>query len=165
MTIYDVLRHEHSVIRTCLKRIQDLGERRPATRQRHFLQLQALLGVHAAAAEAIFHAPLREHELTDALARRGRIRHDVAGSLMEVIAALEPGDPDWTAYFAVLGEVLELHMRQEEKEMFRKARKVLDAATEELMGEAMRQAGKVRETRAMAEIQPVLAGESSRSLH
>ncbi len=165
MTIYDVLRHEHDVIRTSLKRIHDLGERRPATRQRHFLQLQALLGVHAAAAEAIFHAPLRGHELTDSLARRGRIRHDLAGSLMEVIAALEPGDPDWTAYFAVFDEVLELQMRQEEKEMFRKARKVLDTTTEELMGEAMRQVGKARERMAMAEIQPVLAEESSRSLH
>lgn len=165
MTIYDVLRHEHEVIRTCLRRIQDLGERRPATRQRLFLQLQALMGVHAAAVEATFHAPLLEHELTGPLARQGRIRHDVAGSLMEVIAALEPADPDWTAYLAVLAEVLELHMRQEEKEMFRKARKVLDAATEELMGEAMRQAGKAREVRAVAEIQPVPAVESSRSLH
>lgn len=165
MTIYDVLRHEHDVIRHRLKRIHDLGERRPATRQRHFLQLQALLGVHAAAAEAIFHAPLRGHELTEALARRGRIRLDVAGSLMEVIAALEPADPDWTAYFAVLGEVLELQMRQEEKEMFRKARKVLDADTEELMGEAMRQVGKARETLTMAEIPPVPPGEGSRSLH
>lgn len=165
MNIYDVLRHEHYVIRAYLKRIQDLGERRPATRLRHFLQMQTLLGVHAAATDAIFHEPLQEHAATAALARQGRIRQDVAGSLLEVIAGLEPADPDWTAYFAVLAEVLELHMRQQEKELFRKARKVLDAETEEQMGEAMLLVGKGREAMIQVEIQPPVAGEGSRSLH
>lgn len=165
MTIYDVLRHEHHVIRACLQRIADLGERKPLTRQRHFRQLQELLVVHAAAVEAIFHAPLLEHPATASLARRGRIRHDVAGSLMEMIAGLPPAEPDWTAYFAVLGEVLELQMRREEKEMFRLARKVLDQETAALMGEALLQAGKGREVMAQVEIQPVAVPEGARSLH
>lgn len=165
MTIYDALRHEHYVIRAFIKRIQDLGERRPATRRRHFDQLQLLLGVHAAATEAIFHAPLLEHEATATLARKGRIRQDVAGSLLELIAAMEPADPDWTAYFAVLAEVLEQDMRQQEKELFRRARKVLDDATAQRMGEEMLLVGKGSEVMARAEIQPPVATDASRSLH
>lgn len=165
MNIYDVIRHEHDVIRACITRIRDLGERRPATRLRHLRQLQALLGAHAAAADAIFHEPLQEHVATAALARQGRIRQDVAGSLLEVMADLEPADPDWTAYFAVLAEVLELHMRQQEKELFRKARKVLDSETEEQMGEAMLLEGKGREAMAQVEIPPPVADGGSRSLH
>lgn len=165
MIIYDVLRHEHYVIRAYLKRILDLGERRPATRLRQFAQLQSLLAAHAAATDAIFHEPLMAHASTAALARQGRIRQDVAASLVEVIAGLEPADPEWPDYFVVLAEALELHMRQQEKELFRKARKVLDRETEEQMGEALLQVGKGREAMVAAEIPPVVAGEGGRSLH
>lgn len=165
MTIYDVLRHEHYVIRAYLARIQELGRRRPATRLRHFRQLQTLVVAHAAAVEAIFHASLYAYEPAAELARRGRIRHDVAGSLMEVLAGLEPEDADWTAYFAVLAEVLETQMREAEKELFRAARKVLDDGSAEDMGAAMREAGKGGEALAQAEIQPPSPGEGSRSLH
>lgn len=165
MIIFDVVRHEHHVIRTCIARIADLGERKPLTRQRHFLRLRDLLAVHAAALEAILHDPLLEHDATAALARRGRIRHDVAASLAEVMADLPPTDADWTAYFAVFAEVLELQMQREEKELFRAARKVLDPATQVAMGEAMLREGKGREVMAQVEIQPAAAGEGERSLH
>lgn len=166
MTIYDVLRHEHYVIRAYLTRIQELGMRRPVTRQRHFLQLQTLLVAHAAAVEAIFHEPLLAHEATAPLARRARVRHDVAASVMEVVAGLAPTDPDWAAYFAVLCEVLEQQMKAEEKEVFRAARKVLDTETAEAMGEAMLEMGRGSEAMAQAEIQPPpVVGEGTRSLH
>lgn len=166
MTIYDVLRHEHYVIRAYLARIRDLGQRRPATRQRQFLQLQTLLVAHAAAVEGIFHEPLLAHEATADLVRRARVRHDVAASLMEVLAGLAPADADWTAYFAVLAEVLEQQMKLEEKEVFRAARKVLDTGTAEAMGDAMLEMGKGSEALAKAELPPLpMAGEGSRSLH
>lgn len=165
MIIFDVIRHEHHVIRACISRIADLGERKPHTRQRQFLKLRELLEVHAAALEAILHAPLLEHDATAPLARRGRIRHDLAASLAEVIAELPPTDADWTAYFAVFTEVLEMQMQREEKELFRAARKVLDAETQVAMGEAMLQEGKGREVMAQVEIQPAGAGEGGRSLH
>lgn len=164
MIIFDVIRHEHHVIRTCLARIAELGERKPQTRQRHFLKLCDLLQAHAAALEAIVHVPLLEHDATAGLARRGRVRHDVVASLARVLAGLAPTDPDWTAYFAVLAEVLELQMQREEKELFRVARKVLDATTQAEMGDAMLQEGKGREVMAQGEIQPA-AGQGGRSLH
>ncbi|MDF2446191.1 MAG: hemerythrin [Moraxellaceae bacterium] len=164
MNIYDVLRHEHFVIKAYLKKIHDLGERKPVTRQRQFLQLQSLLIAHAAAEEEIFYGPLRGHDETDALSRQARVEHDLVGSLMEVIAGLEPGDPDWTAYFAVLRETVENHMRQEEKTLFRKAEAVLDSETELRMGEEMLLVGKGREAMAKVEIQDP-PGSGSRSLH
>lgn len=165
MNIYDVLRHEHYVIRAYLKRIQDLGARKPATRRRHLLQLQTLLVAHAAAEEEIFYAPLREHALTGLLSRQARVRHDLASSLMEVLAGLEPMDPDWTAYFAELQEIVEQHIRHDEKELFRKAHKVLDAETEARMGEEMLLVGKGREVMAQVEIQEPQGSPGSQSLH
>lgn len=168
MNIYDVLRHEHYVIKAYLKKIGDMGERKPVTRQRQFLQLQQLLEAHAAAEDEIFYGPLRGHEDTDALAREARVEHDLVGSLMEVIAGLDPADPDWTAYFRVLRATIEGHMREEEKTLFRKAAVVLDAETERRMGEEMLLVGKGRE--AMAKVMAKLEvteppGGGSQSLH
>lgn len=165
MNIYDVLRHEHYVIQAYFKKIRDMGTRKPATRQRHFLQLQALLIAHAAAEEEIFYSPLRRHEATGALSRQGRVLHDLAGSLAEVIAGLPPTDPDWTAYLAVLQDVVELHVRQQEQEFFRRARKVLDAKTEARMGEEMLMVGKGREAMSQVEILLPLGSPGSQALH
>jgi hypothetical protein len=165
MNIYDVLRHEHYVIKAYLKKIGDMGSRKPATRRRDFLQLQALLMAHSAAEEEIFYLPLRRHEASEALSRQGRIQHDIAGSLMEVIVALEPADPDWTAYFAVFREAVEVHIRQEEKEFFKLARRILDAETEQRMGDEMRMVGKGLETMPMIEIQEPSGTPGSQSLH
>lgn len=164
MDIYDVLRHEHFVIKAYLKKIHDLGERKPVTRQRQFLQLQSLLIAHAAAEEEIFYSPLRGIEETDALSRQARVEHDLVGSLMEVIAGLEPTDPDWAAYFAVLRDTVENHMRQEEKTLFKKAEAVLDSATELRMGEEMLMVGKGREAMAKVEL-PEPPGGGSQSVH
>ncbi|MDF3031795.1 MAG: hemerythrin [Moraxellaceae bacterium] len=165
MNIYDVLRHEHYVIKAYLKKISDMGARKPATRRRDFLQLQALLAAHSAAEEEIFYLPLRHYEEAEALSRQGRIQHDLAGSLMEVIAGLEPTDRDWTAYFAVFRAAVEAHIHQEEKEFFKLARRILDAETELRMGEEMRLVGKGMEAMPMVEIQEPPALPGSQSLH
>lgn len=163
MNIYDALRHEHYVIKAFLEKIDALGESKPATRRRHFLELQTLLLTHAAAEEEIFYGPLRQHDETDALSRQARVEHDLVGSLMEVIAALPPTDPDWTAYFAVLRASVESHIRQEEKTFFKKARGVLDTATERRMGEEMQMLGDDAEAKVRIEVQP--PGGGSQALH
>lgn len=166
MTVFDVIRHDHYLIRGYLERLQEPGLRRPATRQRQFRQLQALLVAHAAALDAVFLAPLEAIAATADLARQARVRQDVAASLMEVVAGLPPADPQWVAYLQVLVEVLELQMRVMEKALFRAARKVLDAATAEAMGEAMLESGRDGAAPAPAEPLPLpLAVEGSRSLH
>lgn len=154
MTIFDVLRHEHYLIRARLERIQEAGLSRPATRQRQFRQLQALLVAHAAAVDAIFLQPLEASAATADLARQARVRQDLVASLMEVIAALPPADPQWVAYLQVLAEVLELQVKVMEKALFRAARKVLDRETLEALGEAMLELGKGHEVPAGAEPPP-----------
>lgn len=144
MTIFDVLRHEHYVIRACLERIREAGLRRPATRQRQVRQLQAQLVAHAAAVDAIFLQPLEACAATADLARQARVRQDLLASLMEVITALPPADPQWQAYLQVLAELLELQVKVMEKALFRAARKVLDRETLEALGEAMLALGKGR---------------------
>lgn len=165
MNIYDVLRHEHYVIKAYLQKIHELGKTKPATRQRQFLQLQTLLIAHAAAEEEIFYGPLRRHAGAGLLTRCSRVEHDLAGSLMEVLAGLDPKDADWCAYFEVLRESVERHIRQEEKELFRQAQKVLDADTEARMGEAMLLVGKGREAMAMVEILEPPGSPESPVLH
>lgn len=165
MSIYDVLRHEHYVIKAYLKKIHELGMRKPVTRQRYFLQLQTLLTVHAAAEEEIFYQPLQRLDKYGGLARMSRVQHDLSGSLMELLAGLAPTDADWCAYFAVLRELTEQHIRQEERELFRLAQQVLDADTEARMGEAMLLVGKGPEFMPTVEIQELPDGAGSQALH
>lgn len=166
MTIFDVIRHEHYVIRGYLERLREPGLRRPATRQRQLRQLQALLVAHAAALDALFLLPLESVPATADLARQARVRQDLAASLMEVLAGLPPADPQWLAYRQVLEEVLELQMRVMEKAVFRAARKALDADTLEAMGAALLESGREAAAPSPAEALALpLAVEGSRSLH
>lgn len=137
MDIYDTLRDDHEIIRSYLSEIDKLEDTRPATRVKLFAELQVFLNAHARAEEKIVYAELLKHEEAGDLTREGAVEHAVADTLLPVIAGLDPEDPFWRANFSVLKEAVVHHLDEEEKQLFRTARKVLHSDTAAALGPEM----------------------------
>ena len=92
------------------------------------------LTVHAQVEEEIFYPAIREAGVDDDLLDEAEVEHAGAKDLIAQISAMSPGDPLYDAKVTVLGEYIDHHVKEEEGEMFPKAR---DAADMEELGEEM----------------------------
>lgn len=137
MDIYDTLRDDHKIIRNYLIEIDNLEDSKPETRATLFGELQVFLSAHAKAEEKVVYAELLKHKDAADLTREGEVEHAVAETLLPVIAGLNPEDPYWRANFTVLREAVVHHLDEEEKELFRAAKRVLDTDTAEALGPRM----------------------------
>jgi len=87
------------------------------------------LSVHAQVEEEIFYPALREVTDDDAVMDEAEVEHATAKDLIADISSMHPGDPLFDAKVVVLGEYVEHHVKEEEREMFAKAKKAgLDLA-------------------------------------
>ena len=92
------------------------------------------LTVHAQIEEEIFYPAVREAIDDDDLMDEADIEHASAKDLIAQLEDLEPGDDHYDARVTVLGEYVDHHVKEEEGEMFSKARKA-DVDTAELGAE------------------------------
>lgn len=96
------------------------------------------LAIHTALEAAIFYPAARERigPAGDALVREAEVEHETARSLVAGIGRLAPGDPQYAATFAVLGEYVNHHIAVEQQAIFPRVRATgLDLA---LLGAALR---------------------------
>ena len=89
------------------------------------------LMVHARVEEELFYPAIREAIDDEDLMDEADIEHASAKELIAQLEELEPGDDHYDARVRVLGEYIDHHLKEEEGEMFVKARKA-DVNTEEL---------------------------------
>ena len=100
----------------------------------------AELTVHATIEEEIFYPAVREGIDDDDLMDEADVEHASAKDLIAQLEAASPGDDHYDAKVTVLGEMIDHHVKEEEGEMFPKARKVLSTEEAEILGTRMEQA-------------------------
>jgi hemerythrin-like domain-containing protein len=83
------------------------------------------LQVHARLEEEIFYPALREAIDPDEMEMmdEATVEHDSAKQLMAQLRELQPGDDKYAATFTVLGEYVRHHVEEEEKEIFKHAKR------------------------------------------
>ncbi|HEX2649502.1 MAG TPA: hemerythrin domain-containing protein [Burkholderiales bacterium] len=95
------------------------------------------LKVHTAIEEEIFYPAVRSAIDEDLLMDEALVEHSNAKEAVEKLEGMEPGDERYDAMVCVLGEEVKHHAKEEEKEMFPKAKKAkmdLAALGEEMSG-------------------------------
>lgn len=93
--------------------------------------------VHSMLEEEIFYPAVRAAIDDDDMMDEALVEHAGAKDLIDQLQEMEPGDQLYDAKVTVLGEEIEHHVGEEEKEMFKKAKKAkLDMAE---LGEQMMQ--------------------------
>lgn len=81
------------------------------------------LTIHAQVEEEIFYPALRKALKDDDLIDEAVVEHISAKQLIAELETMEPGDDLYDAKFTVLGEYVKHHVKEEQNEMFPKARK------------------------------------------
>ncbi|MDQ9169294.1 hemerythrin domain-containing protein [Oxalobacteraceae bacterium R-40] len=131
----DLLVDDHKKVKKLFKDFDKLKEKgEPEEKQALVEEICNELILHTQIEEEIFYPAAREIVEED-MVNEAEVEHASAKDLIEQIQALDPSDPMYDAKVTVLGEYIEHHVEEEEKEMFPKVKKSkldLEALGEEM---------------------------------
>ncbi len=119
-----LLTRDHENVAHMFEQYEALGDRAHASKKKLATQICTELTKHATAEEEIFYPAVKaagkeEDELVD----EATVEHASAKDLIAQIMAMEPTEELFDAKVKFLGELIEHHVKEEEGEMFPKARK------------------------------------------
>lgn len=118
-----VLKQDHANVKAMFKEFEELGERAFTGKKKLADKICLELSKHATAEEEIFYPAMRaaSKEAED-LVDEATVEHSTAKDLIAQISEMDPHDDLFDAKVKVLGEYIEHHVKEEEGEMFPKAR-------------------------------------------
>ena len=134
----ELLVNDHREVSAMFKQYEELGDRAKVTKKKLADQICNALTLHATIEEEIFYPAVRE-AIKDAedMVDEAVVEHASAKDLIAQIQDMDAEDELYDAKVKVLGEQIEHHVEEEEKEMFPKVRKSgldLAALGTEMMG-------------------------------
>jgi hemerythrin superfamily protein len=137
MDALKLLKADHDDVKTLLKKLDDTTERANKTRTEGFAKLKGMLQAHEAIEEEILYPALKEFAKTRDIAFEAYEEHHVVDLILGELEVTPVDDKEWAAKFTVMKENLEHHIEEEEGEMFRQARQVMDEGELEELGARM----------------------------
>ena len=141
--IMSQLSEEHGEVSMLMKRCKASSD--PATRKDLLSKIKTELMAHSKAEEAEFYAPLREYPETRDLVSHSKKEHEEIQDKLQTLSSSDARTDLWESTFSSLVETVEHHVKEEENELFPRAKKVLSSDQLEHMKkrflEARRSAG------------------------
>lgn len=125
MSIFDVLKQDHEKARYLFDKAQKAGRKDTASLEKLFAQLEEELLVHMEGEERFFYSALEQNDEMRDHVLEAFEEHQVAKTMLGTFQALAVDDERWMAKMKVLFEIVEHHMQEEEREIFKMARKAL----------------------------------------
>ncbi len=139
MNIFSILKAEHDEVKALLEKAEDTTMRAEQTRKELFEKIYEALMLHAKAEQRSLYDRLdQDKEFHELLLEAEEEHHLVERSLNE-IEGTHSDDERWKAKITVLKEILEHHVKEEEEEMFPRAKKLLSKEEQETLGELFMQ--------------------------
>lgn len=144
MNIFDVLREDHQRLKQWLSELEteiaatDVGGLE-ASETPTFDIFSKFLMAHSKAEEKVLYDRLKKAGPAIEAALEGGIEHNLVSTLITQLSRLQRGSRDWNAHFKVLKEMLEHHIKEEESNLFDKAKEVLGEQEIEVLGDRMQQ--------------------------
>jgi hemerythrin-like domain-containing protein len=133
--ILNLLKEDHREVDDLLEQIVDTTARAAKKRQQLFEQVKTALLAHSHAELELFYKPLLEKgEDPDALLE-AEVEHQVVERLLMDIEQTDPSDEKWLAKVTVLQELVQHHVKEEEKEIFKLAREAFEKDELEQIGQ------------------------------
>jgi hemerythrin-like domain-containing protein len=133
-----LLMEDHAYVKKAFRAFEKMDEEdQPALVK----QVCEALKVHTRIEEEIFYPALRKAIKDEDLMNEAEVEHDSAKALIRQLERMKPSDPRFAATFTVLGEYVNHHVKEEESEMFPKARRArinLKSLGAKLMGRKIR---------------------------
>lgn len=124
--ILDLLKQDHEKVRYLFDRIGKSGRKETSTLQKLFTELKDELEIHMEGEERFFYSALEQHEEAREKVLQAYEEHQVAKTLLGTFTSLAVDDERWRAKLQVLDEIVEHHLKEEESEVFKLARRDLE---------------------------------------
>jgi hypothetical protein len=125
MDAFELLKEDHKHVADILEKLEPTTERAVKTRLELFEKLNHELLVHTEIEEKFLYPVLKKEGETHDIAFEAVEEHRIVKELLQELGSLGPDSEQWTAKLTVLKENIEHHVKEEEGDMFKKARKVL----------------------------------------
>jgi hemerythrin-like domain-containing protein len=139
MNAIALLEKDHKKMKSLLEDLEETTRRASKKREELFATIRVELQAHETIEEEIFYPALKQHPKAKDIVLEGYVEHHVADLIVNELASTPTTDEDWGARAKVLKEVIEHHIEEEEGEMFKMARKLLDREELADLGEKMEQ--------------------------
>ena len=140
MDVFALLKADHERVAGMLEKIEQTTERAEKGRDETFTRLKQELDLHALIEEQIFYPALEGADETRDITLEAYEEHRLVKQLLSELEMEPKNTEEWTAKFTVLKENIEHHVEEEEDEMFKKARQVLNKEEIEMLGQRVEQA-------------------------
>src|ERR1044071_9663203 len=134
MDALDLIKEDHKRLKKLLKKTLEADGSQREGRMDH---LRTELVAHERMEEEVLYPRLREERKAREEVLEGYEEHHVADVILDELLDVPPETDLWKAKGQVLKENVEHHMDEEEDELFKKARAVLNRDELESMGERM----------------------------
>jgi hemerythrin-like domain-containing protein len=137
-----LLKADHEKVRGLLSQLEKSTERSADRRQSLLSRIEMEVKVHTTIEEEIFYPAYRDAVRSKddrELYQEALEEHHVVDLVLPEIKGTNPASEVFGAKAKVLKELIEHHAEEEEKEMFKRARRVMDTAQLRELGQRMAQ--------------------------
>jgi hemerythrin-like domain-containing protein len=132
-----LLNDDHEKVKKLLEEGESTTERAVKTREELFIKIKGELKVHEAIEEEVLYPALKEYAATKEIVLEAYEEHHVVDVILGELEVTPVDDETWAAKFTVMKENLEHHIEEEEDEMFKQARQVMDESELDELGDRM----------------------------
>jgi hemerythrin superfamily protein len=129
MTIFEMLKKDHRAAEKLLLLLDKTVRESKQRREGYLNKLETIMALHSKAEEDIFYAALKDKPETQELVHRAMEVHQSIERLLGELHQLLPHDQAWETQVASLKTNILKHIRDEEYELFPRAKALLDAPT------------------------------------
>ena len=128
--VYDLLKNDHDTIKDLLR--ETIQNKDPS----QFSKIQKEWESHMLGEEIYFYPAIRKEETFKVLERYEE--HELGKKLIYELDKLDKDDERWMPKMGVLQEIIELHIEEEEKEIFPKAKELISEDKERQIRDQIR---------------------------
>lgn len=125
---FDELKKDHKEVKDILEKLSTGSQTAEKTREKLFAQLKEELVPHLKAEDTTFYQALLETKGGRRHALEAKEEHDLTTLVFKQLEEIPPKDEIWGAKMKVLKELVEHHIEEEEKEIFKVAQKEMEKA-------------------------------------
>jgi hypothetical protein len=136
MDAIQVLKQQHDEVNSLFEQFEKARTRKAALAQ----QICEKLSIHDKIERDIFYPAVIENEAIKDQILEGLEEHHLVQILLKQIAECDESDETFEAKVTVLKELVEHHVEEEEKEMFKSIRKAMDKNTLNELGRQLEEA-------------------------
>ena len=126
MDVFDLLKMDHANVKKLFHELEETTPRAAKKREELFLKIRNELEMHSEAEERLFYPRFKSQDETRELILEAYEEHKVVKRLLGELAAQEKTSEEWGAKAKVLRETVEHHVKEEEGELFKKCKRLLD---------------------------------------